>query len=635
MSQAVVYLPTPNAGCSSTRTGIRPESAPRDLVAPVHDRVDEPDRLHHRVHDAQSRRSSSRPSRPRAVRGPVVRDDDHLARRARRRTSRGAGLPVPRERGHRDRELERRGRGEARPRVPGGAAAARQALDVERRPSPECPRDERPEPAREHADPLARARRAVAPPRAARTRRGRRRTSSRRRRAIVVTRTLDVSQRERHAEPEAAARAAARRERRARARRVDDDAPRSRRRAPAHDAVRHLRRRRLLDRGRRQRRRLRRRSERSRSGHRLGSCARRPASQRRSLRTSTWTRSSPRSRSSRIPRSASSRSSSAAIRRGAASCRRRTTSRARFGIHSAMSSAEARRRCPHAVFLRPRHALYRQYSRAVWDTVAEIVPRDRAHGDRRGLPRPRDRRDGLLAGARGRLGDPDLGARDDEPDLLARRLDLEGRLQDRVRPAEAGRDHRRAARAARRASSRRCRPAAARRRAARGGAARASGHRHDRRARRARRHELKAVLPGLGRHPPPRPRARHRPARPRARAGAGLGLGGGHVREGRLRAGASCTPRSGGSPSSSRQRLEELGPLRPHRDREAALRRLLDPHALDDALRGRSTRRRSSARSPAGSSTAASRDRPGRAPPRRRRRLRRSRRYRQLTLDEA
>jgi DNA polymerase-4 len=46
-----------------------------------------------------------------------------------------------------------------------------------------------------------------------------------------------------------------------------------------------------------------------------------------------------------------------------------------FGIHSAMSSAEALRRCPHAVFLRPRHALYRQYSRAVWDTVSQIVPR--------------------------------------------------------------------------------------------------------------------------------------------------------------------------------------------------------------------------------------------------------------------
>jgi DNA polymerase-4 len=44
-----------------------------------------------------------------------------------------------------------------------------------------------------------------------------------------------------------------------------------------------------------------------------------------------------------------------------------------FGIRSAMSCAEALRRCPHAVFLRPRHALYRQYSRAVWDTVSEIV----------------------------------------------------------------------------------------------------------------------------------------------------------------------------------------------------------------------------------------------------------------------
>jgi DNA polymerase IV len=46
-----------------------------------------------------------------------------------------------------------------------------------------------------------------------------------------------------------------------------------------------------------------------------------------------------------------------------------------FGIHSAMSSAEALRRCPHVVFLRPRHALYKQYSRAVWDTIAEVVPR--------------------------------------------------------------------------------------------------------------------------------------------------------------------------------------------------------------------------------------------------------------------
>ena len=46
-----------------------------------------------------------------------------------------------------------------------------------------------------------------------------------------------------------------------------------------------------------------------------------------------------------------------------------------FGIHSAMSAAEALRRCPTAVFLRPRHAVYRQYSRVVWETIEEIVPR--------------------------------------------------------------------------------------------------------------------------------------------------------------------------------------------------------------------------------------------------------------------
>jgi DNA polymerase-4 len=45
-----------------------------------------------------------------------------------------------------------------------------------------------------------------------------------------------------------------------------------------------------------------------------------------------------------------------------------------FGIHSAMSAAEALRRCPHAVFVRPRHSLYREYSRSVWESVRAIVP---------------------------------------------------------------------------------------------------------------------------------------------------------------------------------------------------------------------------------------------------------------------
>jgi DNA polymerase-4 len=40
-----------------------------------------------------------------------------------------------------------------------------------------------------------------------------------------------------------------------------------------------------------------------------------------------------------------------------------------------MSSAEALRRCPETVFVRPRAALYRQYSEAVWSAVREVVPR--------------------------------------------------------------------------------------------------------------------------------------------------------------------------------------------------------------------------------------------------------------------
>jgi DNA polymerase IV len=46
----------------------------------------------------------------------------------------------------------------------------------------------------------------------------------------------------------------------------------------------------------------------------------------------------------------------------------------KFGIRSAMSCAEALRRCPHAVFVSPSRGLYSQYSRAVWTAVREVVP---------------------------------------------------------------------------------------------------------------------------------------------------------------------------------------------------------------------------------------------------------------------
>ena len=46
----------------------------------------------------------------------------------------------------------------------------------------------------------------------------------------------------------------------------------------------------------------------------------------------------------------------------------------RFGIRSAMSCAEALRRCPDVVFVRPDIAHYREWSGRVWDLVRELSP---------------------------------------------------------------------------------------------------------------------------------------------------------------------------------------------------------------------------------------------------------------------
>src|SRR5262245_4450607 len=40
-----------------------------------------------------------------------------------------------------------------------------------------------------------------------------------------------------------------------------------------------------------------------------------------------------------------------------------------YGIRSAMSCAEAKRRCPEAIFIPPRHSVYRDWSRRVWAAV--------------------------------------------------------------------------------------------------------------------------------------------------------------------------------------------------------------------------------------------------------------------------
>ena len=59
----------------------------------------------------------------------------------------------------------------------------------------------------------------------------------------------------------------------------------------------------------------------------------------------------------------------------------------RYGVHSAMSAAQARRLCPHGVFLPPRFPRYRELSRAVMSilddyfTVRERISIDEAYGE--------------------------------------------------------------------------------------------------------------------------------------------------------------------------------------------------------------------------------------------------------------
>ena len=45
-----------------------------------------------------------------------------------------------------------------------------------------------------------------------------------------------------------------------------------------------------------------------------------------------------------------------------------------FGIHSAMPVAQARRRCPHGVYLNGRHGVYHDYSRRLMDCLSEFSP---------------------------------------------------------------------------------------------------------------------------------------------------------------------------------------------------------------------------------------------------------------------
>ena len=113
----------------------------------------------------------------------------------------------------------------------------------------------------------------------------------------------------------------------------------------------------------------------------------------------------------------------------------------RYGIRSAMASAEALRRCPHVVFVRPDHREYRAWSRRVWALVRELAPVVEQIGIDEGylvLPDgdPREQAELVQQAIRER------GA----AVVLAGRRHLQGGRQDRLGHAKAGRHHRRAAR---------------------------------------------------------------------------------------------------------------------------------------------------------------------------------------------
>ena len=201
-----------------------------------------------------------------------------------------------------------------------------------------------------------------------------------------------------------------------------------------------------------------------------------------------------------------------------------------FGIRSAMAAAEALRRCPQAVFVRPRHSLYRDYSREVWSAIREIVPTVEQAGIDEGY---------LDLGEVAPVFDDARALAEAVQTVVRTRTHLSCSLgvatskvvakvaSDRrkpggltvVRPGPRGGVPRAVPD-----------PAAPGHRPARRGAPRRARHRDDRPAGGARRRGARRRDARQGRARASRPRARHRPAAARGLDRAHLDLAGGDVR---------------------------------------------------------------------------------------------------------
>ena len=206
----------------------------------------------------------------------------------------------------------------------------------------------------------------------------------------------------------------------------------------------------------------------------------------------------------------------------------------RFGIHSAMSSAEARRRCPDVIFVRPaQEPLLRVLAGRLERRTGRRAD-GRAHRSRRGLPRPHGGGSRVQRRAGGGGGRAGCRTRVDAAHRVPRRLDREGRRQGGERPAQARRADGRAARAGSLVPGAVRRAAAPRGRPARRAAASCRRRDHHRRPGSAGRRRPPPPLSREGRAAPARPGARNRPARRRARGRDGIDLERGDVPSGRV-----------------------------------------------------------------------------------------------------